>query len=108
MNIAPIVKQPDVELLCWRVFATPKGHELVGYDTFERMPIASSPIEYFDPAGPTVVTRSGRCYALFEKPGTNGVVMHLWQARMAARGWVETDVVDVSDTLWQQHLTAQV
>jgi hypothetical protein len=103
MNTSIITQQPDIELLYWRVFATPKGHELVGYDTFERMPIASSPVESIDPSGPTLVTRSGRCYRLLGKPAAVHVVTCLWQARMNARGWTNTDVLDVSETIWQQH-----
>ena len=85
-RIEPITDLPHVTLDAWTVFAVPLDGEnktwtkhFVGFSREGCQGQVSSPVEQFDPATRSGITRSGRVYQLAGRPGADGDAQYVWE-----------------------------
>ena len=104
MNVwctAPIADLPQLTLQEWGVFEVQLPTEagrwtrhFVGFSNETGHGQVSSPVETFDPATRSGVTRSGRVYQLRGRPGSDLDVSYVWSCWKALNGVAAERVVN--------------
>ena len=93
-------KQPQVVLVCWRLFEVARAQYCLTGIVPELMVLRiTSLIQAFDPALRTWTTSSGRMY---ETPGppTRDSALRADMLRLACASGIPGDIHDVSDEVW--------
>jgi len=104
-KVAPVVVEPQTQLLQWRVMAPPEGsRHIVGYAFPACTARTSSEVKQFDIDQLRAVTSSGRTYELVGPPGKDGDARYVWT--VWRRLYEVGDFDDVSEQVWAEHLAA--
>lgn len=100
-SIMTVEEEPRLYLVGWRIVAAfrPVSHHFVGYDAHDGYGRVSSPIQSFDSAHRTGVTRSGRVYELVDESSPANQANAAWDHFCKKNGILEwTDsTLQVSD-----------
>jgi hypothetical protein len=79
-RVAPVVEEPEVLLLLWRILETVDGsRHFVGIDQRDNTGRVSSAVSMFDPGALRGSTRSGRVYQLVGRNGWAGDAQYVWE-----------------------------